>query len=347
MNGSARGGRVTLTDIARRAGVSIATASKVLNGRQDVAPETRRRVETVMRERGYPPFLQRVRHDRQVIELVIDPVITPYLAEMLEGVLTEAATLEVDVAVELKGLDERSGRAAGAPSWPERIRVRGRAGAIVVTPELSREQSLAFREAGVPLVVIDPVSEVSEDIVSIGATNWQGGVAATNHLIELGHTAIGFAGGLRRSMRSQTRFHGYQAALQEAGIAPSPEFVWNGQSFDYATGTSIGRMLLGGPRRPTAVFAASDAIAAGIIEVLWRARMRVPDELSIVAFDDTSQALTTTPPLTTVRQPLREMGAAALRTVVEHVEGRAPQSHHVELATQLVVRESTAPAPVP
>jgi LacI family transcriptional regulator len=196
-----------------------------------------------------------------------------------------------------------------------------------------------------PLVVIDPMNVPSPDIVSVGSTNFRGGQSAAQHLVDLGHRRIGYLGGRAAAECSQARLAGFRSALERSGVTLPEEFVHSTMDFHYEDGLRGAPRLLSLSQRPTAIFAASDELARGAIEAARSVGISVPDDLSIVGFDDTEIARIASPPLTTVRQPLQEMGAVALRTALRLVAGQKIDSNHVELATELVVRASTAPAP--
>jgi LacI family transcriptional regulator len=196
------------------------------------------------------------------------------------------------------------------------------------------------------VVAIDPINLPREDVTSVGATNWAGGVSATEHLIDLGHRRIAFVGGPQRASSSQARLHGYRAALENAALSVDPNLVTHG-TFRYDEAYNLGLQLLKRPHPPTAIFAASDVTAFGVMEAARAAGLRVPDELSVVGFDDTFIAAWSTPPLTTVHAPLRDMGRVAIRTLMRLVAGETLDSYHVELATHLVVRGSAGPPPTP
>ena len=188
--------------------------------------------------------------------------------------------------------------------------------------------------------MIDPLSLPRREVSSIGTTNFSGGLAATQHLLSLGHSRIAYLGA-DAGTYNQARRHGYRAALEAAEISVPHEYVRLG-SWDYEAGVAGGAALLSLNPRPTAVFAATDESAAGVIEAARLQGLRVPEDVSVVGFDDTSVARLLSPPLTTVRQPLREMGQVALRTALRLAAGEQLDSHHVELAAELVVRSSTA-----
>jgi len=338
--------RTTLAIVARAAGVSLPTVSKVLNGHPDVAADTRARVQRILREQDYAPPAKRQRTPGRTVALVFANVVSAYAAELLRGVTDGGAECGVDIVV--SGVPDSDGEPGAAPadSWARQLTRAGREGIIVVTPRLTSEQITAFERARIPLVVIDPVNLPREDVTSVGATNWAGGVSATEHLIDLGHRRIAFVGGPQRASSSQARLHGYRAALEDAALTVDADLVTHG-TFHYEEAYDLGLQLLKRSQPPTAIFAASDVTAFGVMEAARAVGLRVPDELSIVGFDDTFIAAWSTPPLTTVHAPLRDMGRVAIRTLMRLVAGETLDSYHVELATHLVVRGSTGPPLTP
>jgi LacI family transcriptional regulator len=338
--------RTTLAIVARAAGVSLPTVSKVLNGHPDVAADTRAHVERILREHAYAPTAKRRRPPGRTVALVFHNLVSPYAAELIRGVTDGGSESGVDVVVSRVPDSEGQHGAAAGDSWARQLVKAGREGIIVVTPRLTSQHIAAFERARIPLVVIDPVNLPREDVTSVGATNWAGGVSATKHLIDLGHRRIAFVGGPQRASSSQARLHGYRAALENAALTVDANLVTHG-TFHYDEAYNLGLQLLERPRPPTAIFAASDVTAFGVMEAARAAGLRVPDELSIVGFDDTFIAAWSTPPLTTVHAPLRDMGRVAIRTLMRLVAGETLDSYHVELATHLVVRGSTGPPPTP
>ncbi|MEU5265782.1 LacI family DNA-binding transcriptional regulator [Amycolatopsis sp. NPDC021455] len=337
--------RATLATVAETAGVSLPTVSKVLNGRTDVAAETRTRVESALRELGYVPQNgRRTLAPSRVVDAVFDDLVSPYTLEVLRGVTDAGAELGIDVVVGRMPTPDPGGPLNPEDHWAQRLKSNDRSGLIVVTSELSLAQVESFENAGLPLVVIDPLNPPRAEVTSVGATNWSGGVTATEHLLSLGHRRIAFAGGPLEASCSQARLHGYRAALENAGVPFDPDLVRHGE-FDHPDGLAMGERLLALAEPPTAVFAANDATALGVLEAARRRGLRVPQDLSVVGFDDTMLARLATPPLTVIRQPLNDMGRVAVRTLLKLITGDTLDSHHVELATQLVVRESTGPAP--
>lgn len=333
----------TLATVARQAGVSAPTVSKVVNGREDVAPETRARILAALEQAGYQSPVQRraAAESGTVVEVVIDVLDSAYTIQVLNGILQFAAAADVEILVSV------TGQSTPARHTPERRAQRmleeGRAGMIVVTSAFSEAQLHAFRRRHIPVVVIDPLNPPSADVVSVGATNWAGGKAATEHLLGLGHRLIAYIGGIEGAECNQARLHGYMAALMAQGIKVDPQYVVSGGRFRTESGVNGFKELLKLDPRPTAIFAGSDTIALGVLSEARRHGIRVPEDISLIGFDGTNQGEQSVPSLSSVAQPLEEMGRAALRSLLRQVQGEVLDSHRVELATQVIVRESTAP----
>jgi LacI family transcriptional regulator len=340
-----RAGRPTLAAVARQAGVSSPTVSKVVNGRGDVSPDTRAKVLAALEEAGYRSPVQRrtTTAARTVVEVVFDAMKSAYNVEILQGVLEGADAAGVEVMLSVTSLMTLPH--SSPEQRAQRMVDEGRAGLIVVTSAFSSAQLGAFRRRRIPVVVIDPLNPPPTDVVSVGATNWAGGKAATEHLLELGHRRIAYVGGPEAAECNQARLHGYMAALMAQGLNFEPDYVLMG-NFRTAHGVAGLKALLALEEPPTAVFAGSDSIAMGVLAEARRNGLSVPEDLSVVGFDGTYQAEESIPALTSVTQPLQEMGRAALRALLRQVNGEALDSQRVELATQLVERESTA-APRP
>ncbi|MEV0232026.1 substrate-binding domain-containing protein [Nonomuraea sp. NPDC050786] len=334
--------RATLATVAASAGVSVATVSKVLNGRSDVAPATRSLVESLLREHDY--MAQSPRRGTAAngavamctVEVQFDNELNAYSTEIVQGVVSAGAELGVGVVVSVrKTIDHPA-------SWARDLVAAGRRALIAVTcAELDDRQVRALSRVQLPLVVIDPLNLQHDQVTSIGSTNFAGGLAATQHLLALGHRRIAYIGGPATAACNQARLHGYRAAMEAEGVPVPPGYTQFGH-FRYQDGMDHGAAVLDLPEPPTAVFAGCDELALGVMEAARARGLRVPQDLSIVGFDDTQIAWMTSPPLTTVRQPLREMGGVALRTALRLADGEKIDSHHVELATELIVRASTA-----
>jgi LacI family transcriptional regulator len=329
------GGRITIARIAREAGVSVPTVSKVINGRSDVSPETRRRVEAAIREHGYRRTGRAVQS--QLIEILFHELESAWALEIIMGV--EKVARENQLAVVLS---EMQGRRTPGKGWIEGVLARRPMGVIAVFSNVSEVVRSQLRTRGIQLVIVDPTGEPLHDTPSIGATNWSGGLTATRHLLALGHRRIGVITGPNEIMCSRARLDGYRAALDAAGVAVDPELIRHG-AFHVQEGIAEGRALLRLADRPTAIFAGNDLQAFGVYQAARAMRLHIPEDLSVVGFDDLPVARWVGPPLTTIRQPLNEMAQSAARLVLSLARGEEPPQPRVELATELVVRESTAP----
>lgn len=331
-----------LATVAALAGVSAPTVSKVINGRDDVAADTRARVQAALAKLGYESPVQRRARSTgpTMVDLVIDAMNTQYSLEVLTGILDYAAAEDVDVVV--GNVKPSKLHQANHEEWAQRMLESGRKGLILVTSEVTTKQLESFSRRDIPVVVIDPLNPPRNGYISVGATNWAGGKAATEHLTGLGHRRIAFLGGPMAAECSVARLHGYLAALMGSGITSRPEYILPGE-FNQASGVAGTRQLLDLEEPPTAIFAASDAMALGVLDEARRQGLRVPDDLSLVGFDGTPLTEQTLPRLTSVAQPLQEMGRAALRAVLRLAKGETLDSPHMELATELVIRDSTAP----
>lgn len=331
---SSRRPAVTIARIAEKAGVSVPTVSKVINGRADVAAATRRRVEEIIQECGYQ------RPDKvapaRLLELVFHELESAWAVEIIRGV--EEVAREAGVAVVLS---ELQGRHSPQQGWIEALLARRPTGVISVFSGLRPGQRVQLESRAIPFVVVDPTGEPGHDTPSIGATNWSGGLSATRHLIELGHRRIGVISGPANVLCSRARLDGYRAAMDAAGLPVDPALIRQGD-FHVEAGFEQACALLSMRERPTAIFAGSDLQALGAYDAARQAGLSIPDELSVVGFDDLPVARWIGPPLTTVRQPLGEMAAAAARLVLALAHGERPDLTRVELATSLVLRQSTA-----
>lgn len=324
-----------LTSIAQEAGVSLSTVSKVVHRRRDVGAKTRSRVEELLERHGYVrPWHREPAPSRQIIAVFRD-LSGPYTLEVVRGIVEAGGELGVDVVT---GTTSRR----SISQWLEECVALGAAGLIIVISMLSDDDQRRIVEQHLPVVLVDPLSAPSADIPSIGVTNWSGAREAVQHLLGLGHTRVAMVAGRSHSLAGAARLHGYRAALEEAGIGYDPAMV-GATDFDYDEALAVGLRILGGERPPTAVFAASDAQALGVLEAARQLGIRVPDDLAVMSFDDTLVAAMASPPLSAVRQPFEELGREATRVLLSVAEGRPPASPRIELATELVLRASTSP----
>ncbi|MDR0592458.1 MAG: substrate-binding domain-containing protein [Bifidobacteriaceae bacterium] len=324
---------VTIAEVAARAGVSVPTVSKVLNGRRGVGPGTRQAVELAVAETGYQ---RRRRAGPGIVDLLIPGIDSQWAIGLVRGVNAEAQDegLDVIITTDFDGPEAE-------PGWLDRVARRGSEGVIVVVSELSQATRKVLSRRNMPVVLLDPVGSAASDLVSITAANWAGGLAATEHLLTLGHRRVGIITGPEREVCSADRLDGWGAAHRRAGLAADPALVRHGDSLG-AGGRSHGGALLDLPDPPTAIFSCSDEQAYGVYEAARDRGLRVPDDVSVVGFDDVALCQWVSPQLTTVRQPLEEMGAAAVRRV-SGAAGPVAGTGRYELPVTLVVRQSTAP----
>lgn len=329
----------TIAQIAALAGVSVPTVSKVVNGRADVAPDTRALIEAVIREHGYHRQ-KKPASPAPLVELVFQELEGAYAMEIIKGV--ERVAREHHLAVVLSELQGPHTRGRG---WVEAVLTRRPTGVISVFSGLSAAQRDQLRSRGIPFVLVDPSGEPGHEFPSVGASNWNGGLSATRHLLELGHRRIAVVTGPAPVLCSRARVDGYRAAMDGAGVPVDPTLICEGE-FHLEDGLTHARRLLRRPDPPTAFFCCNDAQALGVYQAAHEAGLRIPEDLSVVGFDDLPPAQWCIPPLTTIRQPLGDMAAAAATMVVTLAAGKPVPRTRLELATDLVVRGSTAPPPV-
>ncbi len=332
--------RVTIREIADLAGVSIATVSRVVNGRDDVSDETRELVQRVIRERGYQAnrSARGLSGGRTGLVGVLVPLVHPaYFSSILAG--AAEALYEQDMRLVLSPTHHEHAREV---SLLDRLTHGTTDGALIVLPEESSEELEQLLVQGYRFVVVDPRERLDESIPAVSAAHASGADQAIRHLLALGHRRIGAITGPRGWVATEDRRRGYHAALAAAGILPDPELEV-GADFEIDGGERAAAHLLDLPEPPTAIFALNDNLAIGTIQAARALGLRVPEDLSVVGFDDVEHATVVSPKLTTIRQPLAEMGRMAVSMLVRLLEHQRFETLHVELGTRLVVRDSTAP----
>jgi LacI family transcriptional regulator len=321
-----------------RAGVSVATVSKVVNQRYGVAEATASRVQAVIRELGYEASLvaQSLRNHRTHVVGILVADLEPFSTELLKGAGDALRGSEYELVVYSAG-----GKAGDDVGWERRYlsRLGGTLldGAVLVTP------TEVDGHYGLPVIAVDPHTGPSE-LPTIDSDNLRGGRLATEHLLSLGHRRIAMLAGRPDLQSAQLRERGYRQALAAAGVRVTPGLVRVG-GYDPAVSAEAARRLLSGPSRPTAVFAANDLSAIAVIGAARSLGLRVPEDLSVVGFDNVPESALCTPALTTVEQPIRTMGRRAVEVLIRLLGGEALDTSHITLATSLVVRHSTAPPP--
>jgi len=327
-------GPVTVQQVARAAGVSPATVSRILSGRKRVSPETREAVERAIAQLKFEPNVlaqSLKRGSSRTVGVLTQDVGSPFFSELLRG---------IESALEGTGYESliASGhwKAADEVQRARRLIARRVDGVVVLTGPLTDAQLLPLSEQ-VPIVSTSSRLR-SPRAVGLMLDNEAGGYLATRHLLDLGHHRIAHIVGRRDHPDAEERLAGYRRALQEAGLPIDERLILEGDYTEASGVLALNRLLHSGAPF-TAIFAANDQTAYGVRLALYRLNIRVPDDVSLVGFDDLPGSLYTTPPLTTVRQPLFEVGRMAAQAMLQLLEGKP-----VELSApplQLVVRETT------
>jgi DNA-binding LacI/PurR family transcriptional regulator len=329
-------GKPTLSDVASVAGISISTVSKVLSGGTDVSPATRVRVMEAIRAVGYARGFKGMADNEPaaLIDLVVNHVNGAWASGVLTGVESAATAANVGVVISIAREDG---------DWVSRLLRRPSRGVIVVLVDPTSSQFSTLEAAGIPVVLVTPMSEPRAAVPRVGVTNWDGGRTAAEYLLSLGHRWFGIVAGGRSHLYSQARVDGFRSALSTGGGRCT---VVHGD-WDRGAAARVASTLLARADRPTAIFACSDVMAVGVYDAASNLGLRVPRDLSVVGFDDAPEAQWAVPALTTVRQPIVEMGAVAVRLLMQVPEfgamSDARDINRVDLSTALVVRDSTGP----
>ncbi|MFK4083291.1 LacI family DNA-binding transcriptional regulator [Kribbella sp. NPDC020789] len=330
--------RATVRDVAAATGVSTATVSRVLNQQGSVAPETRRLVEQAVEELGLLAPSPRGGTPKPVAGAVY--VRCPYVLTDYFGLIVSSIAETLDRHGRQVVLN--AGEAAAHDPVLSRLPAqRGLGGAILILPPESSEDLVRLSARRFPFVVVDPRTTLPRDIPSVSAAHHSGARQLTAHLTSLGHTRIGVIAGPREWLAADARLSGHHAALADAGILPNPTLIRH----DHPTtehGYQAALDLLALTPRPTALIAFNDKAAVGALQAAASLGLSVPGDLSVAGFDDLDLSRATTPPLTTVRQPLAEMGRMAVSLLTRLLDRHTLEALHIELATDLVVRGSTA-----
>jgi LacI family transcriptional regulator len=337
---------VTIRDVANKAGVSVTTVSRVLNGKDDISEETTNKVQAVVQDLGYASSLaaRGMRsHRTNLLGLILHDVASLYSQEIMRGVNQVIAKIDKDLIIYTSGGLNRENVAQHERHYVALLNGSVTDGAIVVTPTATQFTTHA------PLVIIDPNNE-SPDYPAIIATNQEGALAAMSYLTDLGHRRIGHIAGEMKLISANQRLQGYKDGLAAAGIPLNEDLIEMG---DYTTETAVicARKLLSLPERTTAIFAANDVSAIGVYQAARELGLQIPRDLSVIGFDNLREAAQLNPPLTTIDQSLEKMGIIATEMLVELVKGKslpidpAEEGNLYKIPTQLIIRDSCAPVP--
>ncbi|MBA4803602.1 MAG: LacI family DNA-binding transcriptional regulator [Brevundimonas sp.] len=343
----------TIYDVAARAGVSIKSVSRVLNGEANVSEALRKKVEGAVAELGYRRSLSArslAGSASSIIAALVDAKLTiehwrsgrgnDYLSRLELGLLMECRQADHHLMVELVDYDAPTLR-QDLSNLLAAVRPQG----VVLTPPNSDNALVldVLDETGTPYARIGPETALHRG-VRIRMDDAGAAEEITRHLLDLGHVDLAYISGPPAYAASRLRGAGFRTALRKRGLTPRPEWMVEGQ-FTFRSGLEAAERLLAGPHRPTAIFAANDDMALGVLQAAAAAGLGVPRDLSVAGFDDTPSALFSTPALTTIRHPVAEMAAAAAQRLIPLLRARLESEGDLEDTTvphSLVVRGSTA-----
>lgn len=332
----------TISDVARRAGVSPMTVSRVINGEANVRDSTREAVNAAIAELNYTPnaAARSLAGAEEIrIGLLYSNPSAAYLSEFLVGGLEQASRSNVQLIVEKCDIGEEEKQAA---QHLARIGIDG----VILPPPLCDSASVltVLAEAGIPVVVV-ATGRPPQAVSAVSIDDYQAAYAMTRHVAALGHQRIAFITGNPNQTASERRLEGYRAALADAGLPRADELVADGL-FTYRSGLDAAETLLDLADPPSAIFASNDDMAAATVAVAHRRGLDVPSDLTVCGFDDTALATTIWPELTTIHQPIADMSRAALELLVQDVKARRAHStakpRHTLLDFTFVRRQSDA-----
>lgn len=333
--------RVTINDVARTSGTSKKTVSRVLNNEPNVRDAVRDRVLAAMADLNYRPLTsaRSLATNRSfMIGLLYDNLSPSYIMEVQAGVLAACEAQHYSMMVQPL--------VSTAPDLVERVEdilSRHRPDGLILTPPITDHPQLLahLRNNGLPFASIAP--HHPEDCIGVMLREREAAAAMVEHLVALGHRRIAHIIGDPKHGAGVWRLAGFRDGMQRAGLKENPRYMVQGR-FSFESGVAAARQLLALKQRPTAIFAADDDMATGAIWAAAEAGVSVPSEISICGFDDTNIATQVWPPLTTVHQPVREMGRRATEELLLHVQGKG-EARMVEVGYEMRIRASTAPAP--
>ncbi len=330
-----------MAQIAQEAGVSTTTVSKVLNQLPGVGAETRARIQQMIERHDYVQnyAARNLRKGQSgLIDLVIMRLEGGYDLGIMHGIQDALAESEHRLVVFATNENETRERL-----WLRRLPDQSTDGVLLLLPYEQIGIANTLVAQNMPFVAIGDRNETkAADFPTIGSTIWLGGYTAIEYLIALGHRRIGIITGPLHLMTSRARLAGYREALERAAITVDPALICEG-TYLLGDGVQQTHALLDQLDPPTAIFAGNDAQATGVYQALYKRGIHIPDEISVIGFDDVMYTAQMSPPLTTIHQPLAEMGKMAANMLLRLIAGQQLESNHVELSTSLVVRESCAP----
>lgn len=336
-----------MKDVAAMAGVSIKTVSRVLNNEPHVQHALRERVRSAVDELGYVPSksARTLRGNRSYsINMICHDESSNYFNAIQFGAVIACQKRGYQLTISLIAADDLRAPSDMKSAFERLMRDSRPDGVLLVAPLVNNADVIkAFRALDVPLALIGP-TDIKGEAVRVAINDREAARQVTEHLLELGHTRVGFVRGKEDHAATEERFQGYLQALQAHGIVFDPELVCRGM-FDALSGAEAAEKLLDLKAPATAIFASNDYMAAGIMKVAQQRRLKVPDALSIVGFDDSEVARYMWPMLTTVRQPLQQLGEVAAFKLIERLgQSARPKNSPIILPHEIIIRQSTAPS---
>lgn len=324
----------TIVDVAREAGVSFKTVSRVLNGEPNVREPTRARVMEAVKALGYRanPYARNLRASQsRLIAVYYSNPSRNYTSEIQLGVLERCNA---------EGFNAIFEQVSGGADTLVSLRGEPELAGVILVPPLTEDIALLRRlaETGIPFVRLSP-SEAAGEAGHVSMDDELAAREMADYLLSLGHRRIGFIAGPPEHLQARLREAGFRSALQKHGLEPDPALMVEG-NFHFESGRRAAETLLSLPEPPTAIFASNDDMAAGVLAAAYRKGLRVPQDLSVTGFDDTPLASVVSPSLTTIYQPIREMAAQAAGLLFGKADTGAPLSS--VLPHRMAVRESTA-----
>jgi LacI family transcriptional regulator len=327
---------ITIFDVARASGVSYSTVSRVLNGFEFVKASTRQKVLTTADDLGYVANLQArslAGGKSQIIGLLVPALDNGYISEISGGIDEELAKANYDLML------YTTHRKQGKESKYVHTIINGPTdGLVLLVPLVPQSYLELLHQQRFPYVLIDQ-GDTSNQSAVVTSTNYEGAYEATAYLIKLGHKRIGFVAGQEELISSRERLEGYKAALKDNDLSLDESLIVAGD-FDQHVSRLATQMLLDLAAPPSAIFACNDLSAFGVMEAVREAGLQIPKDMSVIGFDDIPQSSITYPKLSTVRQPLKEMGKVAVELLLEQINNPEVKPKQITLGTRLMIRDS-------
>ncbi len=330
--------KVTIMDVAAQSGVSYGTVSRVINDDPHVRAETRSRVLLAMENLGYVVNRQArslAGGKSNTVAVLVPDLGTGYIGEIMRGIDAELGNCNYDLM-----LYTTHRAAAKEADYVLNLTSGLVDGLLLVLPRNPADYIGMLLKSQFPFVLIDHQG-TGKECPAVGATNWQGAYQATEYLINVGHIKIGFITGTMDLGAALDRLAGYKASLRTHHIPYQPELVYQG-NFDQPDGYHGALKLLELPEPPSAIFASNDVMAFGVMDAVRSCGLRIPDDISVVGYDNIPQSALVRPSLTTVLQPLEQMGRVATQTLLDMLKEPGKKITHIELPTELIIRDSVS-----